>query len=506
MSAHSVSSPSFDMVGETREDYWDRWIFEDYEEEGDEDEGEEEPRTPRDSLSPLDDVELEKEQFLQSLETKDNASTRDEQMSPPLIERKPLQAATSIASLRVMKRNARPPDLKLASSNGATTWTSPLLPRTAPIQSTRTIAERDTSNILPHSATLGDTEFDLPIMGNNPSKDTTELEGAQPPRRKHTVFRRYAKSPPPPVPSQKAQSQTQSEAKPEVREPRIITQQPTQASHDSSNPNSAGDDSSQSHQQTPSTAPTSPAVETEEKKEDNRGRAKTPMMRLPTPSLMQEESPGQYGMGAESTPQRDEQLMPRVRPRSGTGADLFKEARNLQSTAAYLNNVSQRSAPTSRRGTTSTVATLTSLPSGSIPTLASHPRFSSVYSLPATPSIPAPAPPLTALQVSCIHSHRIMHRSRNTHAPVACMTCCNNDLEERWRCHWCYLRICTGCKGKLGKIEGRDVTKLVMSLEEEVADQEGDVTLRPSEDTEGKRDFSSANSSSTVRIRRVNED
>lgn len=142
---------------------------------------------------------------------------------------------------------------------------------------------------------------------------------------------------------------------------------------------------------------------------------------------------------------------------------------------AHINYLSQSEADTSGSAVMSKKLTsLTSLPISFASDITRHPRFASTYTLPRSPSLPAPAPSLTAMQVNCLHSHRILHRSRNNHAPVACMLCEDTDFEQSWRCHWCCLRMCNGCREKLEAIESRDIAVLLRNLIGEGNDQASD--------------------------------
>ena len=76
-------------------------------------------------------------------------------------------------------------------------------------------------------------------------------------------------------------------------------------------------------------------------------------------------------------------------------------------------------------------------------------------SLPGVPEVRSPliAPELKPSHFSCYTQHRPLLLSSNVMAPILCMTC-KQDSEQMWKCGWCCLRICTGCKGALGEVRG----------------------------------------------------
>ncbi|KAL9094509.1 MAG: hypothetical protein Q9165_003068 [Trypethelium subeluteriae] len=309
-----------------RERYWDSWKYDHGEEEQEEDE-------PRDSLSPLDNVYLEREKAFETLQRpcsmgKQTASIRPPAMSPTSGKRKKLQSVIA-KSQRSLVRNTRPPSLKLETVD-STKRNSPLLPQTAPIYHNHTLP-RDPAE-LPHLSPVSEgahtsSTVDLPIMGGSVSKDTKQSNAPnQPVRRKHTIFRRHSNSPPsaPPGPPTFTFPSLKPLDKPKADErSQPVLQQPTQDSHDSSNPTSA-ERELDSQQPSIHTPPSTPPYDAEEKQPSDELRVETPKLRLPTPSLMPEESPGKYGMSAESTPLRNEQVMARKRPKSGTGAQIFQ--------------------------------------------------------------------------------------------------------------------------------------------------------------------------------------
>lgn len=72
-----------------------------------------------------------------------------------------------------------------------------------------------------------------------------------------------------------------------------------------------------------------------------------------------------------------------------------------------------------------------------------------------------PVPPLTTIHYLCYQAHRTIKVSQNKNAPVPCMVCYADDLEDRWRCTWCCVRMCKSCMERLQDSENRDLAALV---------------------------------------------
>ena len=246
----------------------------------------------------------------------------------PLAKRERLQSVTA-KNYRSIVRTTRPPSLNLEASNGVTRWNSPLLPQTAPVYPRHPSPGGNQLEISRYSplseGPVTASATDLPNMGITVSKENTPPEDShQPSRRKHLIFRRHSKSPPPRPPTfnfPPSKPATQTKDDNEYAPP--IKEQPTQDGHESSNPTTVGQET-ESQQPSIQTLPSTPPYDAGEEPSTNKHRIRTPMLRLPTPSLMPEESPGKYGMGVESTSLRHEPFTPRTRPKSGTGAQLFK--------------------------------------------------------------------------------------------------------------------------------------------------------------------------------------
>ncbi|MCJ1355214.1 MAG: hypothetical protein MMC33_005205 [Icmadophila ericetorum] len=72
-----------------------------------------------------------------------------------------------------------------------------------------------------------------------------------------------------------------------------------------------------------------------------------------------------------------------------------------------------------------------------------------------------PTPALTTIHYLCYHAHRTIKVSQNKNAPVPCMVCYTDDLEDRWKCTWCCVRMCKKCMERLQESETRDLPALV---------------------------------------------
>lgn len=102
------------------------------------------------------------------------------------------------------------------------------------------------------------------------------------------------------------------------------------------------------------------------------------------------------------------------------------------------------------------------------PSTATSQRPVSIYSpftRQQTP-IPISAPPIDLTHFNCYQSHRRVFKLSNMHYPVPCMVCKADNTEQRWKCTWCCLRVCTECMEALKKIEGRNLRVVVEALQE----------------------------------------
>lgn len=74
------------------------------------------------------------------------------------------------------------------------------------------------------------------------------------------------------------------------------------------------------------------------------------------------------------------------------------------------------------------------------------------------------APPLKKSHFFCYHGHKTMNRRTNRYYPLTCQTCDKSDVEDRWTCSFCHLRICEHCVRKLNN-SGNDLRRMVDSLQ-----------------------------------------
>ncbi|KAL8370313.1 hypothetical protein RB595_000613 [Gaeumannomyces hyphopodioides] len=65
----------------------------------------------------------------------------------------------------------------------------------------------------------------------------------------------------------------------------------------------------------------------------------------------------------------------------------------------------------------------------------------------------------------CVHKHRFMAPTPNSNYPLACQTCAREDAEDRFRCRFCWLRVCVPCKDVLGQNKG-DLGALMARVKE----------------------------------------
>ncbi|KAL7937641.1 hypothetical protein V8C35DRAFT_293074 [Trichoderma chlorosporum] len=70
------------------------------------------------------------------------------------------------------------------------------------------------------------------------------------------------------------------------------------------------------------------------------------------------------------------------------------------------------------------------------------------------------ARPLNDSHYNCFQQHRSMARRSNRNCPLTCQACDRADIEDRWVCAFCHLRICDACYRKLGSYQ-RDLRRLV---------------------------------------------
>lgn len=102
------------------------------------------------------------------------------------------------------------------------------------------------------------------------------------------------------------------------------------------------------------------------------------------------------------------------------------------------------------------------------PSTANSQNPSSIYSPFTRQQIPIPitAPPVNLIHLNCYQSHRRVLKLPNKHYPVPCMICKVDNTEQRWKCAWCCLRVCTDCIDALRKVEGKDLRVVLRAMQE----------------------------------------
>ncbi|EPE10290.1 hypothetical protein F503_05385 [Ophiostoma piceae UAMH 11346] len=81
-----------------------------------------------------------------------------------------------------------------------------------------------------------------------------------------------------------------------------------------------------------------------------------------------------------------------------------------------------------------------------------------------TPDTVFTAPPPSLTHFNCMQGHRGMFRDLNINYPLSCQTCQTFERSVRWRCKWCYVRICTGCRDVLHTHANHDLAKLMQFI------------------------------------------
>ncbi|CAK7263824.1 hypothetical protein SEPCBS119000_000695 [Sporothrix epigloea] len=83
-----------------------------------------------------------------------------------------------------------------------------------------------------------------------------------------------------------------------------------------------------------------------------------------------------------------------------------------------------------------------------------------------TPSTVFAAPPPSKYQFGCLQQHKDMFCDRNVNYSLSCQACQTFERSERWRCKWCYLRICSSCRASLYTHAQHSLARLMACLEE----------------------------------------
>ncbi|KAJ0372021.1 hypothetical protein COL26b_009397 [Colletotrichum chrysophilum] len=83
---------------------------------------------------------------------------------------------------------------------------------------------------------------------------------------------------------------------------------------------------------------------------------------------------------------------------------------------------------------------------------------------PPSPSIVYSARPIKDSMFDCYARHRTVDRTRNRNYALSCQTCGKADTEDRFKCQWCYVRMCASCLTVFNR-NGRDLRQLLAHLE-----------------------------------------
>ncbi|KAK1980490.1 hypothetical protein LZ30DRAFT_689903 [Colletotrichum cereale] len=83
---------------------------------------------------------------------------------------------------------------------------------------------------------------------------------------------------------------------------------------------------------------------------------------------------------------------------------------------------------------------------------------------PLSPSTIHKALPLKESMLDCYVKHRTMDRTRNRNYALTCQTCGKADTEDRYKCQFCYVRMCGSCL-QIFNSNRRDLKKLMAHLE-----------------------------------------
>ncbi|KAF6818982.1 hypothetical protein CSOJ01_01639 [Colletotrichum sojae] len=100
---------------------------------------------------------------------------------------------------------------------------------------------------------------------------------------------------------------------------------------------------------------------------------------------------------------------------------------------------------------------------------------------PPSPSIIYNARPLKESMLDCYVRHRVMDRTRNRNYALTCQTCGKADTEDRFKCQWCYVRMCASCF-KIFNGERRDLRKLLAHLEGNPQSSDSQGPVAPTEE------------------------
>ncbi|KAJ0338810.1 hypothetical protein COL922a_005129 [Colletotrichum nupharicola] len=136
------------------------------------------------------------------------------------------------------------------------------------------------------------------------------------------------------------------------------------------------------------------------------------------------------------------QWLPAAREHAAQGGDMRRDQRPGQEPVEYREMKQQQDIPADPRASFFPITT---------------PE-------PPSPSIVYSARPIKESMLDCYARHRTVDRTRNRNYALSCQTCGKADTEDRFKCQWCYVRVCASCLTVFNR-NGRDLRQLLTHLE-----------------------------------------
>ncbi|KAF4875651.1 hypothetical protein CGCSCA1_v005250 [Colletotrichum siamense] len=136
------------------------------------------------------------------------------------------------------------------------------------------------------------------------------------------------------------------------------------------------------------------------------------------------------------------QWLPAAREHAAQGGDMRRDQRPGQEPVEYREMKQQQDMPADPRASFFPITT---------------PE-------PPSPSIVYSARPIKESMLDCYARHRTVDRTRNRNYALSCQTCGKADTEDRFKCQWCYVRMCASCLTVFNR-NGRDLRQLLAHLE-----------------------------------------
>ncbi|KAJ0289100.1 hypothetical protein COL940_001701 [Colletotrichum noveboracense] len=136
------------------------------------------------------------------------------------------------------------------------------------------------------------------------------------------------------------------------------------------------------------------------------------------------------------------QWLPAAREHAAQGGDMRRDQRPGQEPVEYREMKQQQDIPADPRASFFPITT---------------PE-------PPSPSIVYSARPIKESMLDCYARHRTVDRTRNRNYALSCQTCGKADTEDRFKCQWCYVRMCASCLTVFNR-NGRDLRQLLAHLE-----------------------------------------